>query len=297
MTPLVTVVIPSYNHSKYVIDSIKSIINQDYDNIELLIIDDGSTDNSVEIINNFISSSKITQHFHRFAFIHRENRGLCATLNEGLKWSTGLYFSPFASDDIALPYKISYLVEKIHNSHYSAVFGKMDILKSTDNIHTPITKNIDDNKIEEHSFNDLIMQKNIPSAPTALIKKSEITMLGGYPEDLKLEDWYLWLSLSNKNKKLATFSRIVTLYRDHPTNTTKNIPLMHKSKIDVLNKFSDNILYNEAINNTYYNTARALARYETFLPLKYLIKSKKFGFGFLLVLIKAFTPSFIIKLK
>lgn len=104
------------------------------------------------------------------------------------------------------------------------------------------------------------MQKGIPAAPTALIRKSDIEILGGYPEDLKLEDWYLWLSLSNKNKKLATFPKIVTLYRDHPSNTTKDVLLMHKSKMDVLEKFSDNILYNEAVNNTYYNTARALAR-------------------------------------
>lgn len=112
MNPLVTIVIPSYNHSKYVINSIQSIIDQDYDNIELLVIDDGSTDNSVEVISNFIECNKISDRFYRFKFIHRENKGLCATLNEGLKWSNGLYFSPFASDDIALPYKISYLVEK-----------------------------------------------------------------------------------------------------------------------------------------------------------------------------------------
>lgn len=294
MTPLVTIVIPSYNHSKYVISSIQSIIDQDYDNIELLIIDDGSKDDSVEIINDFIKNNKIIDRFYRFEFIYRENKGLCATLNEALAWANGLYFSPFASDDIALPHKISYLVEKIHNSDYSAVFAKMSILRDN---NTVFIKENDEDKAEEHFFNDLIMQKNIPSAPTALIKKNEIKTLGGYPEDLKLEDWYLWLSLSNKNKKLATFSKIVTLYRDHSSNTTKDISLMHKSKLDVLNKFNDNILYREAVNNTYYNTARALARNEILLPLRYLIKSKRYTFDSLLVLIKIVTPSLIIKLK
>ncbi|WP_334001541.1 glycosyltransferase family 2 protein [Providencia huaxiensis] len=297
MIPLVTVIIPSYNHSKYVIKSIQSIIDQDYDNIELLIIDDGSTDDSVEIISKFIKGNNAFNKFHRFEFIYRENKGLCATLNEGLKWANGLYFSPFASDDIALPHKISYLVKKIHNSEYSAVFAKMSILKGTENIYPTLSIEKNDDKVEEHFFHDLIMQKNIPAAPTALIRKSEINMIGGYPVNLKLEDWYLWLSLSNRNKKLATFSKVVTLYRDHPNNTTKNISLMHQSKLDVLEKFSDNIFYKKAVNNTYYNTARALAKEEVLRPLRYLIQSRKYGFGFLLVLIKVFTPSFIIKLK
>lgn len=82
--PLVSIVIPCYNHEKYVQESIQSVIEQDYDNIELIIIDDGSSDNSVTKIKEMIQVCQ--KRFKRFEFRHRPNKGLCATLNEALAW-------------------------------------------------------------------------------------------------------------------------------------------------------------------------------------------------------------------
>ena len=119
--PLVTGLIPSYNHAKYIKESIQSMIDQDYENMEMIIIDDGSSDNSIEIIESMIPLCK--KRFKRFEFRHRENKGVSATLNEGIMWSKGKYLSPLASDDIALSHKTSFLIDKIENSNYPAVFG------------------------------------------------------------------------------------------------------------------------------------------------------------------------------
>ena len=80
--PLVSIAIPSYNHEIYVQECIRSVIDQDYRNIELIIIDDGSTDNSVEKIEELIPLCK--KRFVRFEFLCRENKGLSATLNEAI---------------------------------------------------------------------------------------------------------------------------------------------------------------------------------------------------------------------
>ncbi len=79
---LVTAVIPSYNHAKYIKESIQSMLDQDYENMEMIIIDDGSSDNSIEIIESMIPLCK--KRFKRFEFRHRENKGVSATLNEGI---------------------------------------------------------------------------------------------------------------------------------------------------------------------------------------------------------------------
>ena len=121
--PLVSVVVPCYNHEKYVKETIESIINQTYKNIELIVIDDGSKDNSVEAIKEMIPACE--KRFPRFEFRHRENKGLSATLNEMVDWAEGKYFTGCASDDIMLPSKISLLVEKLESSDdsYSVAFG------------------------------------------------------------------------------------------------------------------------------------------------------------------------------
>ncbi len=98
--PLVSVVIPCYNHENFVQDSIQSVIDQTYQNIELIIIDDGSKDGSVEKIQEMIPACQ--ERFVRFEFRHRPNKGLSATLNEALEWCEGEYYSPIASDDIIL---------------------------------------------------------------------------------------------------------------------------------------------------------------------------------------------------
>ena len=85
--PLVTLFIPSYNHTRYIRETIESIINQSYKNIELLIIDDGSTDNSIEVIESL--SGICCERFIRYEFISSKHQGLASSLNQALDWSNG----------------------------------------------------------------------------------------------------------------------------------------------------------------------------------------------------------------
>ena len=93
MQPTVTIIIPSYNHQDYVIDAIQSVLQQDYPNIDLIVIDDGSTDNSPDLINELHKKKG------NFRYIKRENHGLVYTLSEGLSLAKGKYVCELASDD------------------------------------------------------------------------------------------------------------------------------------------------------------------------------------------------------
>lgn len=90
--PLVTVIIPSYNHERYISQSIESVVFQSYKNIEIIVIDDGSKDQSVTLINGLADK-------YGFIVIARENRGVAKTLNEGIGLARGKYMSFLASDD------------------------------------------------------------------------------------------------------------------------------------------------------------------------------------------------------
>lgn len=286
--PLVSVVIPSYNHDQFVQDSIQSIVDQDYQNIELIIIDDGSKDSSVAKIKEMIALCE--RRFTRFDFRSRKNKGLCATLNEALEWCEGDYFSPLASDDIALSHKTSFLVDKIHNSEYAVVFGNVTNIGNV----TAVGKKIEQT---EHTFDDLFMQINIPFAPAALIKTNELIAIGGYSESVKLEDWYMWLKLTNNSKKIVSYSEIVCLYRRHDNNMTNDIRFMHSARQDIIELYSDNIMYERAITNNLLIKARDTAFDGLIEPMKLLLESRRFDRESIIILIKIITPKNAIKVK
>ena len=98
-SPLVSVIMPVYNAEEYIEEAIESILNQIYTNIEFLIIDDGSIDNSLKIINQY-QDSRIT------IIHHPQNQGLILCLNEGLSLSKGMYIDRMDADDISMPERI-----------------------------------------------------------------------------------------------------------------------------------------------------------------------------------------------
>ena len=105
--PVISVIMPVYNAETYVEEAIKSILNQTFEDFEFLIINDGSEDNSLSIINNYASKD------NRIKIISREKKGLVFSLNEGIKLAKGKYIARMDADDISVPERfkkqISYL--------------------------------------------------------------------------------------------------------------------------------------------------------------------------------------------
>ena len=240
--PLVSVVIPCYNHEKFVQDSIQSVIDQTYENIELIIIDDGSKDNSVVKIEEMIDLCE--KRFTRFDFRSRPNKGLSSTLNEALEWCEGKYFSPIASDDQMLNYKTSIQVKYLETNNESvAVFGGVQLI---DENNRKLEKLL--SKARSYSFEDIIMHRHDILAPTQMIRKEAIEKVGGYNSKLFIEDWYMWLILS-RQANLFNMNEVLTLYRKHDGNSSKDFSQMHFGRFEVLNCFSDSEFYVEAVTN------------------------------------------------
>lgn len=241
--PLVSVCIPVFNHELYVQECIQSVIDQDYDNIELIIIDDGSTDNSVKNIEPMLSLCE--KRFKRFKFISRENKGVSYTMNEALAWGNGVYFSGCASDDIMLDCKISTLVKHLENNASCAgVFGGLKIFINNPNIISGYVKP----KNRSYSFNDLFLLKATLPGPGMLLRLKSVNEVGGYNLKTKVEDWDLWLRLTNKGYRLDTIRDYVSLYRRHEHNTSGNFTLMHIEMAAIVDKYKKHVLYHHAKN-------------------------------------------------
>lgn len=230
--PLVSVVIPCYNHEEFVQDSIQSVIDQTYKNIELIIIDDGSKDSSVEKIREMIELCQ--QRFVRFEYRSRANIGLSATLNEALEWCKGEYFSPLASDDQILNNKTAIQVDFLNrNLSCTAVFGGYHVINDKSQI---IDTKVGLKKV--YDFKKVYLHRHDLPAPTAMMRLNTVRALNNYDTKIKIEDWYMWLKLSMVGDVIY-LPIIMSKYRHHEDNTSKKFSLMREERLKIINLYKD----------------------------------------------------------
>jgi glycosyltransferase involved in cell wall biosynthesis len=215
-TPLVTVLMPVFNGEKYLNKAIQSIIDQTYDNFEFLILDDGSTDNSIRIVKSY-NDSRIRH------IISPVNRGIEKTLNKGLKLAEGKYIARMDCDDISLPRRLQNQVAYMEQNPEIGVLGAaMQIIKNgrpTKVRRWPAT----DYQIKIH-----LLFQNPLSHPVIMIRKETLNGID-YPEDCNYcEDYRLWTILAS-HTKFANLPDILLQYRIHDNQITKKLSQLSAS--------------------------------------------------------------------
>ncbi len=244
---LVTVIVPAYNHENYVQECIKSIINQTYKNIELIIIDDGSKDNTwqkIQEMKNFCE-----ERFARIHFETKENEGTCRTLNKLISLAKGDYIYIIASDDLAKPEAIEKEVKILqHNLDYVLAVGDNEFINSSserigwDKNHNSVNlsealyktfgralqkeiKDIDFNSPDFGTYDKMIKNNHVPNG--YLIRKTALEQIGNFTPEAPLEDWWMHLQLS-KIGKYKYLDEVLFSYRWHDDNTVKRKDYMQE---------------------------------------------------------------------
>ncbi len=223
----ITVVIPSYNHSQFITESIKSVLSQSYKNTKMLVIDDGSTDSSVEVIKGL-------QNKFSFDFILQENIGLLKTLNKALSIIDTDYLCLLASDDSLTP---DYLEKQMlvfeNNPDISLLTGKTLVMGD----ESKLVKT-NSSKLTECSFSDLFARKIKIPGPGMIFKRADLLAVGGFDESIKIEDFYIQLKLADKGFRVVQNKNAYINYRVHESNTTNNHLLMIEETKKIVDKFS-----------------------------------------------------------
>lgn len=294
--PLVTIAIPSYNHARYIDECIKSIIKQDYDQIELIVIDDGSSDDSVERIKELIPECE--KRFVRFEFRYRENKGLCSTLNEALYWAKGDFFSPTASDDVLMPNKISSQLKAFHNFKDQGVVGVLSGIKVFGDKGS-IKSQYDDNRVI--SFEEVIVRKYRMPGQATMFLTDKLVSIDGYDPKFKVEDFLVFLKITEKGGKLLLMKESLVNYRRHGDNLSAKHDTMWSSISGMLELYKDHPKYQEAVARSMIIQAHSLgtrnfaqsfkwfSRAFTTYPLIIITR------GALTLTLKYLLPSFVVK--
>lgn len=237
--PVVTIVVSCYNHAAYIETCISSILNQNYPAIELLTYDDGSSDDSVAILQRLSDQ-------HGFSFTAQKNRGLSATLNHALNQARGKYFCPIGSDDILMLDKTTKQTAYMEANSDVAVCASNALLIDTNGLL--INKRSRFHPARDLSFEELFTAST-PGfiSPTAMIRTETLRAVGGYRSDIPLEDLYLWLKLSFAGHRLHAINDITLYYRKHDTNTYKNTAFMLDSVSRTLSEYCEHPLYHRVM--------------------------------------------------
>jgi glycosyltransferase involved in cell wall biosynthesis len=188
-SPMVSIVIPVHNGEKYIKESIDSCLEQTYKNIEIIVVDDKSEDNTLNILKNY--GNRIT-----VIPVEKQN-GLGNVINIGIRKSKGKYIARMDADDIMYPTRIEKQVEYLE-SHPNcvAVGGQIDIIDENGNITGHREYAVEDKDIKKNLF---LFQ---PFAhPAVTLRRSTLEEIGLYPENMwKVEDVKLFLILSTKGE-------------------------------------------------------------------------------------------------
>jgi alpha-1,3-rhamnosyltransferase len=222
---LVSIVVPAYNHENYIVPCIESILLQDYENIEIIIINDGSSDDTPKKIRELKNKS------HRnFLYINKNNEGLVKTLNLGLKIARGEYFCELGSDDILMKESIRERVEFLENNPpMDAVFTDAFVFSEGED-HTKVSKRIIGREKEgfeskRHTLLDLIERNAKIFFPTGMFRRNILEKIKAFDEDFRYcEDTVTRYHLALYGN-IGYLDKTLMYYRIHAGNVSIGNPL------------------------------------------------------------------------
>ena len=254
-TPAVSVVITCYNYGAYVASCLNSVYSQSYKNYEIIIVNDGSTDNSEEQIKPYLKNGSIK-------YIKQENKGQANAKNKGIQESSGAYIAFLDADDLWAPEKLEKQIPLFQNQKAGVVYSGQKFIDHEGKIipGPPFRKTLirKSGKITEALFMD-----NFVPFSSAVVRKKCFTDFGGFDESLSMGiDWDLWLRIST-GYSFEYVDEPLLIYRiGHPGQMSKNETKRHECSDRIMSKFLEEHpheiskqLLNDAMSFTYCNRA------------------------------------------
>jgi len=218
--PAVSIILPAYNCEKYIAKAIESVLHQSFNDFELIIINDGSSDNTESIILSFSDL--------RIVYLKNEsNSGLIFTLNKAIEIAGGKYIARMDADDICLPTRLEkqkkYLDEHLETTMVATTIGFIDKNENNKEIW-PLDRKI----ISQNAIRNKMPFENCIAHPSIMIRAAVLKELKYDQQQVNIEDYDLWLRLLSRDHVISKIDESLLLYRIHNESVT-NLYLKKKN--------------------------------------------------------------------
>jgi glycosyltransferase involved in cell wall biosynthesis len=222
--PMVSVIIPSYNHAHFVGDAIRSVLNQEYDRFEIILVDDGSTDNTGEVVAQF---------GFRVRYTYQPNQGLSAARNKGLRLARGELIGFLDADDLYEPDYLGTLVSLLKTNPHAD--GVHCACRFVDMYNQPLPQ-FAGRCVPPDKLYPNLLQGNFMTPNCMLIYRRCYQKVGGFDTSLSsCEDWDMWLRISRVFNIIST-NRVLVRYRVYPSSMSTVVERMLLNRLAVLKK-------------------------------------------------------------
>lgn len=224
--PKVSVIIPTYNHRDYVLATLESVFAQTFTDYEVIVVNDGSPDDTAEVLKPYVKSGRIR-------YIEQRNQGQAAARNRGLGEASGEFFALLDDDDVwpadKLDWQVSYLTER---KSCSVVGGRMQYIDHSGAAGAP-GKDLEGCV----HFRDLFLSNPFASPGQTLVRGTAIRSVGGFDESIRgADDLDLWMRLALVGGEIHAVSRLALWYRIHDANASKVAGVMLRNCAKVIKK-------------------------------------------------------------
>lgn len=294
--PLVSVLIPAYNHETYVKEAILSVINQTYgyENIQLIVTDDCSSDTTAAIL------SELASKYNFKLILHTKNIGLPSCLNEMISLSKAKYITICASDDIMFLDRIENQINILKkNPDIDILTGDGILIDEHGNIIYDYSPNPQCSLIN-YTFDDLFLRlKPGFAAGTVIIRSDLFQRIGAYDPNFTIEDYYFWLKAAYNNAKIVKCNVPFLFYRVHQKSLSSNSKLMDNEKSKILSIYKLHPKYSKARQNHEIIKLLKWIFISKITVIKHLIKNPMLLFNTKIVrlFVMLLLPTFVFKRK
>ena len=240
--PLVSVVIPAYNSERYIAEAVNSALSQDYPNIEVLVIDDGSTDRTVEVVQQFA---------HKVKLLQQENQGSASARNLGISEARGKYIAFLDADDVWIPQKVQIQIVAMETNGFKMAYSRFIWWHPDANGNHPSA--VEETALQNNSnissaalvtgwlYPELLLDCIVWTS-TVIVEKAELEAVGKFDSNYrKGQDYDLWLKLSRRIAMLGleTPTALYRIHADSITSTTKAVNYEYVILSSALERWSE----------------------------------------------------------
>jgi glycosyltransferase involved in cell wall biosynthesis len=224
----ISIIIPSFNTAHYLCEAVDSVLNSTFKDFEIIIVDDGSTDNTKQVVSKYNNTPSVN-------YIYQSNKGLAGARNTGISAAQGKYLVFLDSDDVILSDKLEVQFNYLENNKDIDVVYSLSECFVENDLNDRIKINF---PIFEGNVLPQLLNGNFMHVNSIMVRKEKVVAVGCFNSNYReLEDWDLWLRMSIEGSKFKCISHVLSLVRVRRDSMTANQDKMNKSMFNVLLNF------------------------------------------------------------